>query len=72
MALWSLYRMETDPNVGPVSLTCVTGENPIKFTLYDNAERVYSTISACIPESDATSDILHTLEVAGYTPNDWS
>lgn len=64
--------METDPNVGPVSLSCDSGFNPIKFTLFDNAERVYSTIVSCVDPEAATSDILHDLEVAGFTPNDWS
>lgn len=72
MALWHLYRMETDPNLGPVSLSCATGENPIKFTLYDSVGNVYSTLTACIPEDMSPTDILNTvLHSAGYTPADW-
>lgn len=71
MALWHLYRMETDPNVGPLSLACVTGENPIKFTLYDSVGQVYDTIIVCVDGSSPPEDVIHLLTSAGYTPNDW-
>lgn len=71
MVMWHLYRMETDPNVGPLSLSCATGENPIKFTLYDSDNQVYDTTIACVGESLPPEDVIHLLTSAGYVPNDW-
>lgn len=71
MALWHLYRMETDPNLGPLALTCVDGENPIKFTLYDSENDVYDTISACVDRELDGDDILALLQAAGYDPSEW-
>jgi len=71
MALWHLYRMETDPNLGPLALTCVDGEDPIKFTLWDSEGQVYSTISACIDRGATPDDILNILRTAGYDPSEW-
>lgn len=71
MALWHLYRMETDPNEGPAALTCMSNENPVKFTLYDSEGQVYSTTSVCIRGDAGPDDILTILTGASYTPNDW-
>lgn len=71
MAFWRLYRMETDPNQGPLALTCLDDENPIKFTLYDSEGLVYSTISACVNRGTSPDDILSMLQAAGYDPSEW-
>lgn len=71
MALWHLYRMETDTGGGPVSLTCDEGEGPIKFTLYDSEGQVYSTTTACVAVDATPDDITTMLREAGYDPSDW-
>lgn len=71
MALWHLYRMETDPNVGPLALTCMTGETPIKYTLYDSDNQVYDTTIFCTLDDAHPDDILALLTAGGYDPSEW-
>jgi hypothetical protein len=62
--------METDPNVGPVALTCLDNETAIKFTVYDSDAQVYDATIACV-RVDADADAVATLLDASYSPNDW-
>jgi hypothetical protein len=71
MAMWHLYRMETDPNIGPLSLSCADGENATKFTLYDSNNNVYDTTIACVPRELTPEQVLELLTSAGYTPSEW-
>lgn len=71
MAFWHLYRMETDPNVGPLSLECLDGEEPVKFTLFDSNAASYDATTACVPVTDDADAVLELLTTAGYTPSEW-
>jgi DUF1365 family protein len=62
--------METDPNVGPLTLSCADNETAIKFTVYDNDNRVYDATTACV-RVDASDTAVLTMLDAAYSPNDW-
>lgn len=75
MALWTIKRLETNPNGDILSLACDSGYAPMKAVLHDSEANVDSVITVCVRDSvtpcSHEGGLLYLLAQAGYTPNDW-